>query len=171
MLRALTIAAAVLAPAAILAPQPAAAAAAFQERERCNTSAPAQRRRSVLGGVLGGLAGSALGRAGVPGVAGLSVPVGSLLSDAIISLLDCKEQEQAAEATNEAVRGGVGTTATWESESRPGVSGASTVTADDRLADGSHCMTVTDIVIVDGEETRAPKRMCREPGASGYVRV
>ena len=40
-----------------------------------------------------------------------------------------------------------------------------------QAADGSHCMTVTDVVIVDGEETTAPKRMCRAPGASGYRRV
>jgi hypothetical protein len=30
-------------------------------------------------------------------------------------------------------------------------------------------MTVTDVVIVGGEETTVPKTMCRRPGASGYV--
>ena len=67
----------------------------------------------------------------------------------------------------EAERGGVGTTASWESESRPGVRGSSTVTA--QQSDG--CMTVTDVVIVDGEETRAPKQMCRRPPSNRYVRV
>ena len=33
------------------------------------------------------------------------------------------------------------------------------------------CMTVTDVVIVDGQETRAPKRMCRRPPSNRYVRV
>lgn len=152
---------------------PERAESAWQDREDCDAERPAaKRRRSILGGVIGGLADSALGRAGVPGsVAGIGIPVGSLLSDAIIDLLDCREQRQAADATTEAVRGGVGTTATWESESRAGVSGSSSVTAEERLADGSHCMTVTDVVIVDGEETTAPKTMCRQPGASGYVRV
>ena len=32
-------------------------------------------------------------------------------------------------------------------------------------------MTVTDVVIVDGEETTVPKRMCRAKGASGYARA
>ena len=32
-------------------------------------------------------------------------------------------------------------------------------------------MTVTDIVIIDGQETRAPKRMCRRPPNNRYVRV
>ncbi len=160
----------ILTPPAVAAPAPAESAG--QGAERCEESASSQRRKSAFGNVLGGLAGRALDRAGVPGnIAGVSVPVGSLLSDAIIDLLDCKEQKQAAEATNEAVRGGVGTTAAWTSETRSGVSGTSSVTGEDRLADGSHCMTVTDVVIVDGEETTAPKRMCRGPGASGYVRV
>jgi hypothetical protein len=37
-------------------------------------------------------------------------------------------------------------------------------------ADGE-CMTVTDVVIVDGQETRAPKRMCRRPPNNRFVRV
>ena len=40
-----------------------------------------------------------------------------------------------------------------------------------QLADGSQCVTVNDVVIVDGEETTVPKKMCRKPGASGYARV
>jgi hypothetical protein len=50
------------------------------------------------------------------------------------------------------------------------VSGSSTVTAQEQSGDGA-CMTVTDIVIVDGQETRAPKRMCRRPPSTRYVRV
>ena len=69
------------------------------------------------------------------------------------------------------MRGGVGTTASWTSETRAGVSGSSVATGQETLADGTHCMTVTDIVIVDGEETRAPKRMCRAPGTARYARV
>ena len=64
-----------------------------------------------------------------PPIGVLALPVGSLLTDAIIRKLDCKEQVQAATATDTAVRGGVGTTSTWESETRPGVKGSSTVVA------------------------------------------
>jgi hypothetical protein len=32
-------------------------------------------------------------------------------------------------------------------------------------------MTVTDVVIVDGEETTVPKKMCRGPGDSGFKRA
>jgi surface antigen len=99
------------------------------------------------------------------------LPMGSMLGDAIMNMLDCREQEKAATATEEAVRGGnVGASASWTSETRPNVSGTSTVTAVDRRG-GDECMTVTDVVIVDGQETSAPKRMCRRPPTNRYVRV
>jgi surface antigen len=86
-------------------------------------------------------------------------------------MLDCDEQDKAASATEEAVRGGVGTTTTWRSETRPGVTGSSTVTAASTTQADGECMTVTDVVIVDGQETRAPKRMCRRPPNNRFVRV
>jgi surface antigen len=169
MLRPLLVSAALLlVPPAAIAPI-APAAAAEKSAKRCDDDGAKKRKKSMFGSVLGGIAGSAIG--GHVGGLGYAWPVGSLLSDAIMALLDCKEQKQAAAATDEAVRGGVGSTATWESESRPGVKGSSTVSAEEKLANGGHCLTVTDVVIVDGEETTVPKKMCREPGKSGYARV
>lgn len=136
-------------------------------------------RGRAIGGILGGIAGAAGGRRlGTLGRV-LAVPVGVLIGDAIARLLDCREQEQAAAATETAVtqameagaERGVGTTVPWTSETRPGVTGSSTVTALDQEPGGAQCMTVTDIVIVDGEETRAPKRMCRRPPSQRFVRV
>lgn len=122
--------------------------------------------------MLGGIAGRALGRVGVPSsVAGVGLPTQELLSEAITSMLNCREQQQAAAATNEAIRGGVGTTASWESETRPGVSGSSTVTGQTAVADGRQCLTVSDLVIAEGQETRVPKTMCRQPPSNRYVRV
>lgn len=171
MLRPLLVSAALLlVPPAAIAPISPANAAEKKKAQRCEDETGAKKRKkSMFGAVLGGIASTAVG--GHVGGLGYALPVASLLSDAIIDLLDCKEQKQAAAATDEAVRGGVGTTATWESESRPGVKGASTVTAQDQAADGSQCLTVTDVVIVDGEETTVPKRMCRKPGGSAYARV
>ncbi|MDP8913254.1 MAG: hypothetical protein M3N39_06735 [Pseudomonadota bacterium] len=93
----------------------------------------------------------------------------TMLTDAIACKLDAQEQKQAADATTEAVRGGVGTTSSWTSATRPGVTGSSTVKAQTMAANGASCMDVTDVVIVNGEETTVSKRMCRQPGASGYV--
>src|SRR5947209_9759564 len=140
--------------------------------QQCDDTPAKKAKKSMFGHILGGIADSALGRAGVPSsVAGVWLPVGSLLSDAIINLLDCHERQQAAQATDEAMRGGVGTEIAWKSESRPNVTGKSTVTSAQKLADGGQCLTVTDVVIVDGQETTVPKRMCRAAGASGYARA
>ncbi len=125
----------------------------------------------MFGAIAGGIAGTALGGwGGAPGaIIAAGLPVASLLTDAIIRKLDCKEQVQAATATDNAVRGGVGTTTTWESETRPGVKGSSTVRDQRASADGGTCMLITDVVIVDGEETTVDKRMCRKPGGGNYV--
>lgn len=151
-------------------PASASAQGTGQNCEQQQTNSPG---RSLRRGILGGLARGALGRFGgsAGSLATAYLPVGELLDEAISSLLDCREQQKAAGATQqvveEAERGGVGTTASWESETRPGVRGTSTVTA--RQDNG--CMTVTDVVIVDGEETRAPKQMCRRPPSNRFVRV
>lgn len=165
-----------VAPAQDPKDQPAQSATSPTARSnaRCDETSNTQRRRRgrTIGGILGagaGMFGGAVG--GVAGTVTSLLPVGEILGEAIASMLDCREQQQAAGASEQAVRGGVGTTTAWTSETRPGVTGSSVATGEERLADGTHCMTVTDIVIVDGEETRAPKRMCRAPGAARYARV
>jgi predicted lipid-binding transport protein (Tim44 family) len=163
----------VSAPAASFNSVPAAAQSpAPAQPQQCADTAQKKAKRSMFGGLVSGLGGSLLGRAGVAGnVISLAMPVGSYLTDELLKMLDCKEQKQAAKATDDAIRGGVGTEVAWTSESRPNVSGKSKVTAAEQLADGTQCMTVTDVVIVDGEETTVPKKMCRAKGASGYARV
>jgi hypothetical protein len=160
------------APLLIVAAQPPVFAqdGAVPPPNNANCEKKKKKRGGMFGAIAGGIAGTALGRAGVPtGVAGVSLPVTSLITAGIAGLLDCKEQVQAAKATEEATRGGVGTTASWESETRPGVKGSSTVVAQNARSDGGSCMTVNDVVIVGGEETTVPKTMCRTPGSSGYT--
>ena len=157
--------------AAAHVPAPAVAqtnGSAPQAGERCRDGETRRRRSSMFGN----LGRRVLDRVGAPSsVAGVAIPTETMLSEAISALLDCRERQQAATATNEAIRGGAGTTTTWRSETRPNVSGSASADAEERRADGTHCLTVTNIVIVDGEETRAPQRMCRAPGARGYARV
>ena len=60
--------------------------------------------------------------------------------------------------------------AAWTSNTREDVSGTSTVVArNDPDSDGVQCITVSDVIIVSGEETRADKRMCRRPPAVRYA--
>ena len=172
MLRALLVAALLTGSAATLAPvMPMTAAIAETPSTQCTDTPQKMARRSLFGGIASGMLGGILGGSGAGMVAVAALPAATMLSDAIMKMLDCKEQQQAAKATDDALRGGVGTEVQWKSETRPNVTGKSKVTASQQLADGSQCMTVTDVVIVDGEETTVPKRMCRAKGASGYARA
>lgn len=167
------IAAALLAGTPVVPMLPAQAAVAAQTGQQCADTPQKKAKRSLFGGILGSVAGGVLGSAGGAAgtVAAAVLPAASYLTDELLKMLDCKEQQQAAKATDQAIRGGVGSEAAWQSESRPNVRGVSKVTAQEQLADGGSCLTVTDVVIVDGEETTVPKRMCRARGASGYARV
>jgi surface antigen len=170
MVRVSIIAALLLAAPAALSIPASAAVAQTEGTEpgqgQCADTPQKKAKRSLFGNVIGSVAGGILGRAG--GVATSLVPVGSIVADELLKLLDCKEQKQAADATNQAIEGGVGTEVKWKSESRQNVTGSSKVTGSQKLADGGQCMTVTDVVIIDGEETTVPKKMCRGKGDSGF---
>jgi len=154
----------------------ASAAASGTDDSGC----PKGRSRSggsrVAGGILGGALGGAAGSAG--GVFSY-VPVSELtdqISSAIACRLDPQEQKQAADATLQVTRSDgsaeaqVGDMAAWTSNTRENVTGTSTVTArDDNAGNGLQCITVADVIIVNGEETRADKRMCRRPPAARYA--
>ena len=157
-------------------PAQAAASAAPARGGGCGPSAAPQQQsagRSILGALGRAAAGAVLDRGlsrmGVPYAYGLRSTVYSGLLDSIACLLQPRERQQAVQATDQAVSRGVGATREWTSTDRPGVRGSSTVTAQNTRADGALCRDVTDIVIVNGEETRAQKRMCRAPGASGFT--
>lgn len=130
----------------------------------------------IAGGILGGAASGAAGSAG--GVFSY-VPVSEFtdtISASIACRLDPQEQEQAAEATLAATRSDgsgdaeVGSSSAWTSTTREEVSGTSTVVARNDEDNGDlQCITVSDVIIVRGEETRADKRMCRRPPAARYA--
>lgn len=152
---------------------PSQAAIAAQAQNQCADTPQKKARRSMFGSILGSVGGALSGQVGgtAGAVATAVLPAASLLGDELMKMLDCKEQQQAAQATNEAIRGGVGSEVKWQSQTRANVRGATKVTGEEKLADGGNCLTVTDVVIVDGEETIVPKRMCRARGASGYAKV
>lgn len=159
-----------------------------ESREARNINQQCQRRARqrgrLIGGLVGGVAGGLAGRNNPLASLATALPASLLLGEVISRLLDCREQEQAAAATEQVAQQaaaqqasgasaerGVGQTVTWTSETRPGVTGSSTVTALEQEPSGGECMTVTDIIIVDGQETRAPKRLCRRPPSQRFVRV
>lgn len=108
----------------------------------------------------------------IPLIGDFMVDSANSLSQSISCRLYPEEQKQAVEATNEATRGGeIGKTVEWTSTVRENVTGSSTVSAKNNLADGTPCMIVADIVIIEGEETRVSKKMCKLPGAARYTIV
>ncbi len=123
------------------------------------------------GGLLGGLLGGVVGDAAGLGKVGTLIAggVGAVLGAELACQLDEKEQEKAAEATMTIVeKEEVGAVATWQSPTRADVSGSSTVTALTAEPDGRKCLSITDVAIIDGEETRIAKQMCRGPGEKNY---
>ena len=156
-------------------------AAAASTQDKTSSGCPKGKSRSagssIMGSLLGSMASNAASRAG--GVF-TWVPVSGLtdqLTAAIACKLDPEEQKQAAQATLDATRGEgedatveVGSTVGWVSQTREDVSGSSTVVArSDDDGEGRQCITVTDVIIVSGEETKADKRMCRQPPAKRYA--
>ena len=110
-----------VAPVALLSGGPAQAQA--DNGQKCQDNAQKKAKRSMFGGLANAIGGSILGRVGGGQVWSLALPATSYLGDELLKMLDCKEQEQAAKATDQAIRGGVGTEVSWKSESRPNVTG------------------------------------------------
>ena len=105
----------------------------------------------------------------IPLVGDFLVDSANNLSQSIACRLYPEEQEQAAEATQAATESGeVGKTVGWQSTVRQNVSGSSTVSSKNQRADGTPCMIIADIIIVDGEELRVSKTMCKLPGSGRY---
>ena len=143
---------------------------------------PKGKSKSQGSSLLGGLIGQGIGKAA--SAAGISsyfpsAEFADTLTNAVACKLDPAEQKQAASATTEATRGAdgnttepppVGASSSWTSETRENVSGTSTVVArNDTDKGGMQCITVSDVIIVNGEETTANKRMCRKPGSARYA--
>ena len=130
-----------------------------QAAEGCEDDKSGDMARGIVGGLLGGAARRSANRAGL----GSFVPVAEF-SDQLTKEIACQlteeEQKQAADATIEATTFAdeegnqtapeVGRSAEWTSETRDDVSGSSTVTAREASSGDDDCITVTDVIIVEG---------------------
>ncbi|MEY2925541.1 MAG: hypothetical protein RL367_18 [Pseudomonadota bacterium] len=130
-----------------------------------------KRGLAILGKIAGQVAGNQLSKTGM----GRFLPISQFtttLTQGIACRLDPQEQEKAATATDTILtKPKVGNSSSWTSATRQNVTGTSMVTAKADPPPGqtrTRCMIVTDVVIVDGEEVRAEKKMCRAPGEARY---
>ncbi|MDP3377036.1 MAG: hypothetical protein Q8S53_01630 [Brevundimonas sp.] len=156
------------APQPIMVAQYCPEARAQQQRPRNRRPSLLDQGIGMLGGAVGGAVNDRLNQWGIPTDYQFRSTLNSTLTDFVACLLNPAEREQAASATNQAITGGVGTQASWESTSRPGVSGNSTVLSQTNSANGLSCIEVRDVVIINGEEAISTKQMCRSPGQTGY---
>jgi surface antigen len=125
-------------------------------------------RGRLLGGIFAGVVGKAVGLSDAGAL--LAAGLGAVLVGELACKLDDKEQKEAAEATVAvADKEEVGAVANWKSPTRAGVSGSSTVTALNTQPNGMRCLSITDVAIIDGEETRVSKQMCRGQGDDRYT--
>lgn len=146
----------------------------------CATGTSSNAGGRALGNVLRGIANDAAYSSGLSSWVP-SAEFADQLDASLACKLDPEEQRKAADATLEATRSlngdeagrpEVGQMGAWTSDTRNDVSGTSTVSDVERQSnDGRDCITVTDVIIVDGEESRADKRMCRLPPAVRYAIV
>jgi surface antigen len=125
-------------------------------------------RGQLLGGIFAGIVGAAAGLDGTETL--LAAAAGAVLIGEIACKLSEDEQKKASEATFAVVaQERVGAVSTWQSPTRGGVTGSSTVTALNTQPTGRKCLSITDVIIIDGEETRVSKQMCRGDGQSQYA--
>ena len=151
---------------------------------------------SILGSMAGSLAGRVGGRfASFLPLPEFATVLTSAIACKLDQKEQKQAAEATLEVTRGDVTGevAVGQTSEWKSASRKNVTGMSTIVAveaapvalvikgkggvkgggasaakNPQLASVSQCITVSDVVIVNGEETTANKRMCRAPGAARY---
>lgn len=141
---------------------------AKKQKAASNGCGRARKRGGVLGSILGGVAGQAAGLDGIGTL--LAAGAGGVLVGEIACQLTKEEQEEAVAATRAVTeQEEVGAVAEWKSPTREGVSGSSTVTALASRPNGRKCMTITDIAIIEGEETRIEKQMCKSRGDKAYA--
>ncbi len=123
--------------------------------------------RNILGNVINDAVGDAASKAGVYSY----VPIGEVsgtLTDAVACRLDPGEQVQAASPCHLRQRGGR-RDRRFDPVDRPDSAATVKVASINTEGGGRRCMNVTDFIIVEGEETRVTKRMCKEPGQTRYV--
>ena len=147
----------------------AAPAPAAKSESPCQPTATQKTEAAVMGAMAGAGTAALMKKTGAKGGEVAALVVGAFLTEKIACMLNDKERQQAASATQQAVDVGVGKQVAWTSETRPGVSGKSSVTSETKSPDGSVCRMVRDVVIVDGEETSATKKLCRVAGATGFT--
>ncbi|MEY4684443.1 MAG: hypothetical protein RLZ25_902 [Pseudomonadota bacterium] len=132
---------------------------------------------AALGSAAGSIGTSYLPAAAVPvgdAVEMMSGQIGGLVGDRIAQFLDAAEKKQAEKAALDALNSqttGDGSTRTWASKTNSGISGGSTIVAEDKSQDGRVCRTQRNFINVRGKDIEQTDRLCRDPNSGAWVQA
>lgn len=133
----------------------------------CETTTPKKDAGAVLGMILGGVAGAALGDGAGQAVAIIAgAAAGGILGAMIGADLDEADRIKAEAAATAALHVPVGNSVEWHSERNTSVGGTATPVAESTDEDGRECRTVRQVAYLDGQEVEDTTRFCRV-GESG----
>ncbi|NBS16519.1 MAG: hypothetical protein EBT06_05710 [Gammaproteobacteria bacterium] len=142
----------------------------------------------LLGGCnkeMGAALGSAAGVIGSSYLPAGAVPVGSavqvmgnqiggLVGEQIAQYLDAAERKQAEKAALDSLNSkstGSGSTQSWTSRTNNGISGGSTIIAQDNASDGRVCRIQRNFINVRGKDIEETDRLCRDPQSGAWIKV
>lgn len=132
---------------------------------------------AALGSAAGSIGSSYLPVAAVPvgsAVEMMGGHIGGLVGERIAQYLDEAERKQAEKAALDALNSqttGAGSTQTWTSKTNNGVSGGSTIVAEDKSNDGRICRTQRNFINVRGKDIEQTDRLCRDPKSGAWVQA
>lgn len=132
---------------------------------------------AALGSAAGSIGSSYLPVAAVPvggAVEMMGGHLGGLVGERIAQYLDDAERKQAEKAALDALNSqttGSGSTQTWTSKTNSGISGGSTIVAEDKSTDGRVCRTQRNFINVRGKDIEQTDRLCRDPKSGAWVQA
>jgi surface antigen len=132
---------------------------------------------AALGSAAGSIGSSYLPVAAIPvggAVEMMGEQVGGLVGEQIARYLDEAERKQAEKAALDALNSrttGAGSTQTWTSKTNSGVSGGSTIVAEDKANDGRVCRTQRNFINVRGKDIEQTDRLCRDPKSGAWIQA
>lgn len=136
----------------------------------CEGTGPKQTGGTIIGGALGGVAGSQFGSGkGQLAMVGLGALLGAFAGSEVGKSLDKADQEYARQTSYKALETApVGNQSTW-SNPDSGNYGTVTPTKTYQQADGTYCREFHQTIVVGGNTEQAYGTACRQPDGSWKI--
>lgn len=135
----------------------------------CQGTGPKQAGGTVVGGALGGLAGSQIGGGkGQLAATAAGAILGAILGSEVGKSMDELDQMKASQAFNQAGAAPIGQTIHWNNPDS-GHTGSVTPVRDGTSASGQYCREFQQTVDIGGQKQQAYGTACRQPDGSWQI--